>query len=145
MMRYVIDSPRPIPWPSRRRVKNGSKMCSSVSGSMPQPLSATVRTARSVAGVQFDADRAAVVEAVQRVGQQVQHDLLDFLRIHVGRDRLARGEADVLSLIFSRCARAFRSRRGPTRPVRCFPACPGPMREKSSSFSVIPLQRNASV
>ena len=47
---------------------------------MPQPLSVTVSSAMPSRRVQLDPHRAAVVEAVQGVGQQVQHDLLDFLR-----------------------------------------------------------------
>ena len=39
MIRWLIDSPSPVPLPVRLRVKNGSKMFSSTSCVMPQPVS----------------------------------------------------------------------------------------------------------
>ena len=55
----------------------------------------------TAAGVQLDAHRAAVVEAVQGVAQQVQHDLLDLLRIHRGDHRPGGRELDVFPLVLA--------------------------------------------
>ena len=68
-----------MPCPSRRRVKNGSNKCFSTSSVMPQPLSSTIKPRFGAADRDRDRDRAAGFEAVEAVGDQVQHDLLDFL------------------------------------------------------------------
>src|SRR5262245_28638445 len=42
-MPLLIESPRPVPWPTGLVVKNGSKTCGRCSAGMPQPLSEKTR------------------------------------------------------------------------------------------------------
>ena len=96
MIRCVIDRPRPVPLPTRRRVKNGSKMFSRTSGVMPQPSSAKAISAIPSAVAEVDPERPARLHRVERVDHQVQDDLLDLLAVDVGHDGLAGLEDDLL-------------------------------------------------
>ena len=95
------------PCPPRRRVKNGSKMRRSTSGSMPQPLSTT----ESRAWPSLATSSIRTVPPSSRLSSALlnrfKHDLFDLLRIHRGDDRFARGELDVLPLVFSDVAEHF--------------------------------------
>ena len=61
-----------------------------------------------------------------------------------GDDRLAGGELDLLVLILAQVADHVDHALRPARAGRCRAAATSPRREKSSSFSVISLQRKAS-
>ena len=101
MIRCVIESPRPVPLPSRRLVKNGSKMFSSTSGVMPQPLS--VKTISAIPWLYRASirKRPAGVHRFERVDDQVQDDLLDFLAVDVGHHGFAGLEDDRLAPVFA--------------------------------------------
>src|SRR5260221_7055084 len=58
-------------------------------------------------GVQIDRERTTGLDAVERIGDEIEDDLLDFLRIDGRDDRLARGKRDLLRLIFSQMADHF--------------------------------------
>ena len=88
-------APGPVPWPARRRVKNGSKMRSRTSGSMPQPLSATLNSAMPSRDSKPISHPPVVLHAVQGVGQEIEHDLLEFLAVDRGRDRRAVGSNSI--------------------------------------------------
>ncbi len=107
--------------------------CPSTTSSALAPLASTV-----------DRHRAARLEAVEAVGDQVQHDLLHFLRADLGDDRLARREARPACSGTCPGGGPCRSRLHQLAQIGVRAAAESPMREKSSSFSVISLQRKAS-
>ena len=112
---------------------------------MPQPLSVKIISAKSGLRSKLDGERAAGIDAVERVGDEVEHDLLDFLGVDRGDDGLAGGEFDIAVLIFAQVADHVDDALDRARADRRLWRLAGPRREKSSSFSVISLQRKASV
>ena len=69
-----MASPRPVPW--ARVVKNGSKMCASLSAGIPGPVSLTVTTTWPPVRARRDRHLSLVVHDLDRVQDEVQEDLL---------------------------------------------------------------------
>src|SRR3990167_3794823 len=106
------ESPRPVPWPGGFVVKKGSKIRPWISGGMPAPGSATVKTMRGGAGAgggpreggggavrvrapreDEAARRRARAHRVVRVGREVHDELLELVRIGP-QQRQVGGEVD---------------------------------------------------
>lgn len=66
-MPYTVDSPSPVAWSASLVLKNGSKMRSSVCGSMPHPVSRTVNRIHQLGGVSASVWRRTLAVSIVNV------------------------------------------------------------------------------
>ena len=113
---------------------------------MPQPLSVDDHARPRPSRVELDTRRVPPASRLSSaVGDQVQHDLLDLLGVDVGDHRRRRAtSSSCLSWYLPRWLDHVDHAVRPARAGRWRAAGRRRMREKSSSFSVICLQRKAS-